>query len=243
MRIRYEGELGPGVTAKDLILGTIGQMGTNGAAGHVVEYAGAGDRAALDGGPHDRLQHDHRGRRPGRHGGAGRHDVRLARGPRRRAGGDLDAAVEEWRGLHTDEGAGFDREIVVDAAALVAARDLGHDAGAGRRRDATRCPSRARRRERARAALHGARARHADARSCALDRVFIGSCTNSRIGDLRAAAARGRGAHGLAGRRARWSCPAREQVQRAGRGRGPRPRVPRRRLRLARRRAARCASA
>ena len=40
MRIRYEGELGPGVTAKDLILGTIGQMGTDGAAGHVVEYAG-----------------------------------------------------------------------------------------------------------------------------------------------------------------------------------------------------------
>ena len=40
MRISYEGELGPGVTAKDLILGTIGQMGTNGAAGHAVEYAG-----------------------------------------------------------------------------------------------------------------------------------------------------------------------------------------------------------
>ena len=44
MRIRYEGELGFGVTAKDLILGTIGQMGTDGAAGHVVEYAGPVDR-------------------------------------------------------------------------------------------------------------------------------------------------------------------------------------------------------
>ena len=66
MRIRYEGELGFGVTAKDLILGTIGQMGVDGAAGHVVEYAGAGDRGALDGGPHDDLQHDDRGRRPRR---------------------------------------------------------------------------------------------------------------------------------------------------------------------------------
>ena len=53
MRIRYEGELGSGVTAKDLILATIGQMGVDGAVGHVVEYAGAGDRGALDGGPHD----------------------------------------------------------------------------------------------------------------------------------------------------------------------------------------------
>src|SRR5881398_2665384 len=57
MRIRYEGELGPGVTAKDLILGTIGQMGVEGAVGHVVEYAGP-VRAHVDGGPHDGLQHD-----------------------------------------------------------------------------------------------------------------------------------------------------------------------------------------
>ena len=49
MRINYVGELGHGVTAKDLILGTIGQMGTNGAAGHVVEYAGEVIRGALDG--------------------------------------------------------------------------------------------------------------------------------------------------------------------------------------------------
>ena len=66
MRIRYAGELGFGVTAKDLILGTIGQMGTDGAAGHVVEYAGPVDRGALDGGPDDDLQHDDRGRRPRR---------------------------------------------------------------------------------------------------------------------------------------------------------------------------------
>ena len=66
MRIRYEGELGFGVTAKDLILGTLGQLGVGGMTGHVVEYAGPADRGALDGRPHDRLQHDDRGRRRAR---------------------------------------------------------------------------------------------------------------------------------------------------------------------------------
>ena len=83
MRIRYEGELAPFVTAKDLILATIGQMGVDGAAGHVVEFAGPGDRGALDGGPDDRLQHDDRGRRPRGHDRARRDDVRLGPGARR----------------------------------------------------------------------------------------------------------------------------------------------------------------
>ena len=63
MRIRYEGALGFGVTAKDLILATIGQIGVEGGVGHVIEYAGPRSRA-LDGGPDDGLQHDDRGRRP-----------------------------------------------------------------------------------------------------------------------------------------------------------------------------------
>ena len=66
MRIRYEGELGRGVTAKDLILATIGQIGVAGATGHVVEFAGPAIEGADDGGPDDRLQHDDRGRRPRR---------------------------------------------------------------------------------------------------------------------------------------------------------------------------------
>ena len=84
MRILYEGELGPGVTAKDMILGTIGQMGVNGAGGHAVEFAGPADRGALDGGPHDDLQHDDRGRRPRGHDRARRDDVRVAARARRR---------------------------------------------------------------------------------------------------------------------------------------------------------------
>ena len=90
MRIRYEGELGYGVTAKDLILGTIGRIGVAGGVGHVIEYAGPADRGALDGGPHDRLQHDDRGRRPRRDDRARRHDLRVGRGPR---GGARPAAA------------------------------------------------------------------------------------------------------------------------------------------------------
>ena len=66
MRIDIDGEVGVGVGAKDLILGTIGQIGVAGAQGHVIEYAGLGDPGALDGGPHDGLQHVDRGRRPRR---------------------------------------------------------------------------------------------------------------------------------------------------------------------------------
>ena len=85
MRILYRGSLGFGVTAKDLILATIGQMGVDGAAGHVVEYAGEAIEIAVDGGPHDGLQHDDRGRRPGRDDRARRDHLRVgdrsARGP------------------------------------------------------------------------------------------------------------------------------------------------------------------
>ena len=86
MLIRYEGELGYGVTAKDLILATIGQIGVAGGVGHVIEYAGPAIEAPLDGGPHDGLQHDDRGRRPRGHDRPRRHDLRVGRGPRGRAG-------------------------------------------------------------------------------------------------------------------------------------------------------------
>ena len=87
MRIRYEGEPGFGVTAKDLILGTIGQISTAAPSGHVVEYAGARDRGALDRGPDDDLQHVDRGRRPRGHDRARRHDLRVHRGTPGRARG------------------------------------------------------------------------------------------------------------------------------------------------------------
>ena len=66
MRIYYSGELGHGVVAKDLILATIGRLGTAGMTGYAVEYAGETIARPLDGEPDDDLQHDDRGRRPGR---------------------------------------------------------------------------------------------------------------------------------------------------------------------------------
>ena len=69
---RYQGELGPGCTAKDMILGTIARIGPAGAAGHVVEYTGAAVRGHDDGAAPDALQHVDRGRRPDRHHRRGR---------------------------------------------------------------------------------------------------------------------------------------------------------------------------
>ena len=70
MLIDVRGRLADGVTAKDLALGIIGQIGTDGATGYVIEYAGAAVMRALHGRPHDTMQHEHRGRRPGRNGRA-----------------------------------------------------------------------------------------------------------------------------------------------------------------------------
>jgi 3-isopropylmalate/(R)-2-methylmalate dehydratase large subunit len=185
MRILYDGELGFGVTAKDLILGTIGQMGTNGAAGHVVEYAGPViERLSMEG----RMTICNMTIEGGGRAGMVAPDDTTFEWVRGRvaAPADFDAAAAEWRGLRTDPGATFDREIEVDASALSplvtwgttpamvvpvteqvpeprsdgderALRYMGLDAGT-------------------------------PIEEIRLDRVFIGSCTNSRIGDLRAAA-------------------------------------------------------
>jgi 3-isopropylmalate/(R)-2-methylmalate dehydratase large subunit len=77
MLISYQGSLGVGCTAKDLILGTIAQIGTAGATGHAVEYHGEAIAALSMEGAHDRRQHVDRGRRTGRHDRARRHHLRL----------------------------------------------------------------------------------------------------------------------------------------------------------------------
>ena len=116
-----------------------------------------------------------------------RHHVRLGEGRAGAPAGATSTRRRGWRELRTDEGAAFDREVVVDAAALVAAGHLGHDPRDGRRRH--RGGARAARRERgAGAASTWTSSPARRSRRSALDRVFIGSCTNSRIGDLRAAA-------------------------------------------------------
>jgi 3-isopropylmalate/(R)-2-methylmalate dehydratase large subunit len=179
MRIRYEGELGNGVTPKDLILGTIGQMGVDGAVGHVVEYAGPPIEAI---GMEGRMTICNMTIEGGGRAGMVAPDATTFAWLEER-GIEIDPA---WRGLRTDDGAAFDREITVDASALDPQVTWGttpemvvgvtsvvpEPTGPGD----------------ARALEYMALEPGTPMTDIPLDRVFIGSCTNSRIGDLRAAA-------------------------------------------------------
>jgi 3-isopropylmalate/(R)-2-methylmalate dehydratase large subunit len=186
MRIRYAGELGFGVTAKDLILGTIGQMGTGGAVGHVVEYAGPAIEAlSMEG----RMTICNMTIEGGGRAGMIAPDETTFEWLRGRpaAPADLDAAIEAWRGLRTDDGASFDREVDVDAGAISPLVSWGtNPAQVVPVTDAVPEPASE---TDERALRYMALEPGTPMREIRLDRVFIGSCTNSRIGDLRAAAA------------------------------------------------------
>jgi 3-isopropylmalate/(R)-2-methylmalate dehydratase large subunit len=188
MRIRYEGDLGFGVTAKDLILGTIGQMGVDGAVGHAVEYAGpAIEKLSMEGRMTICNMTIEGG---GRAGMVAPDDTTFDwfRGPPTRpaAPENLDEVLERWRELRTDEGATFDKEVVVDAGALSpqvtwgTAPDMVVAVS-----DAVPEPTDE---GEERALEYMALEAGTPIEEIKLDRVFIGSCTNSRIGDLRAAA-------------------------------------------------------
>jgi 3-isopropylmalate/(R)-2-methylmalate dehydratase large subunit len=185
MRIRYEGELGFGVTAKDLILGTIGQMGVDGAVGHVVEYAGPAIEALSMEGRMTVCNMTIEG--GGRAGMIAPDDITFEWVDGRPAApANMDEAIAAWRELRTDDGASFDREVVVDAGALSpqvtwgTAPDMVASVS-----DAVPTP---RDEGEERALEYMALEAGTPIEEIRLDRVFIGSCTNSRIGDLRAAA-------------------------------------------------------
>jgi 3-isopropylmalate/(R)-2-methylmalate dehydratase large subunit len=186
MRIRYEGEPGPGVTAKDLILATIGQMGVDGAAGHVVEYAGPAIEALSMEGRMTVCNMTIEG--GGRAGMVAPDDTTFAwiEG-RPGAPADLDEAIARWRELHTEDGASFDRDVVVDAAAISPMVTWGTNPGMVV--PVTGSVPEPRTSQDERALEYMALEPGTPMLDIPLDRVFIGSCTNSRIGDLRAAAA------------------------------------------------------
>jgi 3-isopropylmalate/(R)-2-methylmalate dehydratase large subunit len=182
MRVRYEGELAFGVTAKDLILATIGQMGVDGAVGHVVEYAGPAIESLTMEGRMTVCNMTIEG--GGRAGMIAPDDTTFEWVIGRAA---APATVpDEWRALRSDEDAAFDREIVVDAGAISPMVTWGTNpemvVGVA---EAVPEPQD----EGDERALHymGLEA-GTPISEIRLDRVFIGSCTNSRIGDLRAAA-------------------------------------------------------
>ncbi len=195
MSVTVEGALRPGVTAKDVILAIIGQIGTGGGIGHVIEYRGSAIRSlSMEG----RMTVCNMSIEAGAKAGLIAPDETTfeylngrANAPR---GDSWDAAVADWRTLVTDEGARFDKEVVIDAAALRPHVTWGTNPAQVTTIDGS-VPSPddfddATTRETVVRALEymgleaGTRVR-----DITVDTVFIGSCTNSRIEDLRAAAA------------------------------------------------------
>jgi 3-isopropylmalate/(R)-2-methylmalate dehydratase large subunit len=182
MLIRYEGELGFGVTPKDLILGTIGQMGVGGGQGYAIEYAGPPVEAMSMEGRMTMCNMTIEG--GGRAGMVAPDDTTFEWVIGRPA---APASVpDEWRDLQTDEGASFDKVLEVDASALAPQVTWGTTPGmvvpvTGEVPDASSETEE-------RALRYMDLAPGTAVEEIRLDRVFIGSCTNSRIGDLRAAA-------------------------------------------------------
>jgi 3-isopropylmalate/(R)-2-methylmalate dehydratase large subunit len=194
MAVTVDGELPPGVSAKDIILAVIAEIGTNGAQGHVIEYRGsaiealsmearmticnmsieAGARAGLiapDGTTFDFLQ--------------GR--------PHAPQGADWDAAVAYWETLRTDEGATFDREVRLDAATLTPYVTWGTNPGqglplTGSVPDPADFADESDRRAAEQALAYMGLTAGTPLREIKVDTVFLGSCTNGRIEDLRVAA-------------------------------------------------------
>jgi 3-isopropylmalate/(R)-2-methylmalate dehydratase large subunit len=197
MRISYEGALGFGVTAKDLILGTLGRLGVGGLTGHVVEYAGPAIEALSMEGRMTVCNMTIEG--GGRAGMIAPDETTFAwftgqdlpGAPR---GEELGKAIAQWRELRrTDEGAEFDSEVVIDASKISPQVTWGTNPGMVRAvTESVPAPeefdSPADREATERALAYMGLQAGTPIEQIALDRVFIGSCTNSRIGDLRAAA-------------------------------------------------------
>ncbi len=183
MRIRYEGALGFGVTAKDLILATIGRIGVDGAVGHVVEYAGeAIESLSMEG----RMTVCNMTIEGGGRAGMIAPDETTFQYVIGKPAAPA-AVPDEWRDLRSDPDASFDREIVIDAAAISPMVTWGTTPGMVVPVTAA-VPEPASEQDHRALEYMGLQA-GTPIRELTLDRVFIGSCTNSRIGDLRAAAA------------------------------------------------------
>jgi 3-isopropylmalate/(R)-2-methylmalate dehydratase large subunit len=192
MRILYQGELGPGVTAKDLILATIGRLGTSGMRGHAVEYAGE---------PIQELSMENRMTicnmtiEGGGRAGMIAPDETTFKYMRGRPGvpDDFDAAVKRWRRLASDKTATFDTDVEIDATEISPMVTWGTTPGmvvqvTDEVPDPARMDSPADRETAERALAYMDLRPGTPMTEIPLERVFIGSCTNSRISDLREAA-------------------------------------------------------
>ena len=198
MRISVEGKLRPGVTAKDLILYVIAQLGTGGATGHFVEYAGSAIRAlSMEG----RMTVCNMSIEMGARGGLIAPDATtfayVAGRPFAPQGAGWDAALAYWQTLFSDSDSEFDNEHTFDAQAITPMITYGTNPGMGIPLTG-RVPSEVPASEAEsfdRSLKYMGFERGESLLGKQIDYVFIGSCTNSRIEDLRAVAAYVRGKH------------------------------------------------
>ncbi len=218
MEARVSGALPPGVTAKDLILALIGRIGTAGATGHVIEYTGEAIRALS---MEERMTVCNMSIEAGARAGMIAPDettvAYLAGRPRAPRKAAWDRAVAKWRELHTDAGATYDKQIELDASEVAPQVTWGTSPGmvtpvTGRVPSPADFTTDAEQRAVTRALEYMGLAPGTPLEGLAIDRVFLGSCTNARIEDLRAAARTVRGRHVATGVRA-MVVPGSQQVK------------------------------
>ena len=194
MRITIDGTLAPGVGAKDVILAVIAKIGAAGAAGHAIEYAGATVRAMS---MEARFTLCNMSIEAGARAGMVAPDettsAYLAGKPFAPQGAAWDRALESWRPLRTDDGARFDREVALDVTQLAPMVTWGNSPEdavpiTGCVPDPAAIGDEDRRSSMQRALAYMGLAAGTPLTDVAIDRVFIGSCTNARIEDLRSAA-------------------------------------------------------
>jgi 3-isopropylmalate/(R)-2-methylmalate dehydratase large subunit len=218
MEARVTGALAPGITAKDLILALIGRIGTAGATGHVIEYTGAAIRALS---MEERMTVCNMSIEAGARAGMIASDettvAYLAGRPRAPSGAAWDRAVAKWRELHTDPDARYDKQVELDASDVAPQVTWGTSPGmvtpvTGRVPSPADFTTDAEQRAVTRALEYMGLAPGTPLEGLPIDRVFLGSCTNARIEDLRAAARTVRGRHVATGVRA-MVVPGSQQVK------------------------------
>ena len=195
MAVNVEGVLPAGVSPKDLVLAIIGKIGTSGGMGHVIEYRGEAVRAlSMEGRMTVCNMSIEAGARAGMVAPDDTTFAYLEGRPYSPTGSGWQSAVDDWRSLATDDGAVFDREVTIDGAALTPFVSWGTNpsqvvpigSAVPSPDDFADPPARE---AASRALAYMGLDAGTPVREIAVDTVFIGSCTNGRIEDLRAAAA------------------------------------------------------
>ncbi|QOF69334.1 3-isopropylmalate dehydratase large subunit [Aminobacter sp. SR38] len=194
MLVRVDGQLPEGVTAKDIVLAIIGEIGTAGGTGYVIEYAGEAIRAlSMEGRMTICNMSIEGGARAGLIAPDEKTYAYVQDKPRAPKGKAFDMALDYWKTLHSDEGAHFDKVIVLDAAKLPPIVTWGSSpedvvAVTGVVPDAEAIEDETKRNSKKRALDYMGLTAGTKITDISVDRVFIGSCTNGRIEDLRAVA-------------------------------------------------------